>query len=187
MPEDITALLREARTGDREALDRLFPLLYDELRGVAHRRLAAERSDHTLNTTGLVHEAYIKLVDQTRVRWKDRAHFFAMAARGMRWILVDYARRHASAKRGGGLRRVPLDAADLSAQDRADTLLELNEALERLSGLDERLGKVVECRFFGGLTEEETAAALGVTSRTVRRDWLKARGLLYAWLAQQDG
>lgn len=182
MPDDITAILLEARAGDRDALDHLFPLVYDELRGVARRRLAAERADHTLDTTALVHEAYVKLVDQTRVEWQDRSHFFAVAAQAMRRILLDHARRHATAKRGGGRRRVPLDGADLSLHERADTLIELDDALDRLSERDPRLGRVVECRFFGGLTEEETAAALGVTPRTVRRDWVKARALLLGWL-----
>lgn len=186
MPGDITAILLEVRAGDRGALDRLFPLVYDELRAVAGRRLGAERTDHTLNTTALVHETYIKLVDQTRAVWRDRVHFFAVAASAMRCILVDHARRHATAKRGSGRRRVPLDAASLSLYERAETLIELDDALDRLSRLDRRLGQVVECRFFGGLTEEETAAALDVTSRTVRRDWVKARGLLYAWLAPEE-
>lgn len=182
LPEDITSILLEATAGDRSALDRLFPLVYAQLRAIAHNRLAAERADHTLNTTALVHETYVKLVDQKRVRWRDRAHFFAVAARAMRRILLDHARRHATARRGGGRRRVPLDPATLTLRERADTLIEVDAALERLTTLDPRLGDVVEYRFFGGLTEEEIAEALGVTSRTVRRDWVKARGLLYAWL-----
>lgn len=186
MPEDITSILLDATAGDRSALDRLFPLVYEQLRAVAHNRLAAERADHTLNTTALVHETYVKLVDQTRVRWQDRSHFFAVAARAMRRILVDHARRHATARRGGSLQRVPLDVANLSLRERADTLLEVDAALERLTKLDPRLGEVVEYRFFGGLTEDEIAEALGVTSRTVRRDWVKARGLLYAWLVPGD-
>lgn len=174
---DITGLLLAWRAGDRSALDRLFPLVYDELRRIAHRQLGRERSDHTLGTTALVHEGYLRLVDQTRARWEDRAHFFAVAARAMRRILVDYARRHRAAKRGGA--RVSLDDATLLADERADTLVALDEALTRLTDVDERLGRVVECRFFGGLTEEETAEALGVTARTVRRDWVKAKGWLY--------
>ncbi len=185
MAGDITALLLAAREGDPEVLDRLFPLVYDELRAVAHNRLAAERDGHTLNTTALVHETYVKLVDQTRVQWRDRAHFFAVAARAMRRILVDHARRHATDKRGGGLRRVPLEVAELTVTERAEVLIEIDDAVERLGKLDDRLGQVVECRFFGGLTEEETAAALGVTARTVRRDWRKARGLLYSWLVPE--
>lgn len=185
MPDDITSILLEATAGDRAALDRLFPLVYEQLRAVAHSRLAAERPDHTLNTTALVHETYVKLVDQTRVRWRDRAHFFAVAARAMRRILLDHARRHAAGKRGGGRRRVSLDTANLTLRERADTLIEVDAALERLTTLDPRLGEVVEYRFFGGLTEDEIAEALGVTSRTVRRDWAKARGLLYDWLVPE--
>lgn len=177
---DITELLLAWRGGDRGAFDRLFPLVYDELRRIAHRQLGRERSDHTLDTTALVHEAYLKLVDQTRAKFEDRAHFFAVAARAMRRILVDYARRHRALKRGGTQARVSLDDAMLIADERADTLLALDEALTRLAELDERMTRVVECRFFGGLTEEETAAALAITARTVRRDWLKAKG----WLAQ---
>ncbi|MGH2406027.1 MAG: sigma-70 family RNA polymerase sigma factor [bacterium] len=175
---DITGLLLAWRAGDRTAVDRLFPLVYDELRRIAHRQLGRERADHTLGTTALVHEAYLKLVDQTRAKWADRAHFFAVAARAMRRILVDYARRHRALKRGGERARISLEDAALVAEERADTLLALDEALTRLAELDERLSRVVECRFFGGLTEEETAEALGITTRTVRRDWLKAKGWL---------
>jgi RNA polymerase sigma factor (TIGR02999 family) len=165
-------------SGPRE-VDELLPLVYDELRRIAHRQLRAERPDHTLSTTALVHEAYVKLVDQTRARWTDRAHFFAVASRAMRRILVDYARQGQAAKRGGGVRPVTLDDAASMTEDRADTLVAIDEALTRLAGLDERLSRVVECRFFGGLTEEETAMALRVTARTVRRDWVKAKGWLY--------
>ena len=127
----------------------------------------------------MVHEAYLRLVDQTRVQWTDRKHFFGIASLAMRRILVDYARRHGAAMRGGNRRPVTLDEAAMSVDDRADTLVALDEALDRLRELDERLVRVVECRFFGGLTEEETAEALGVTARTVRRDWVKAKGWLY--------
>jgi RNA polymerase sigma factor (TIGR02999 family) len=180
---DITGLLLAWRAGDRDALDRLFPLVYEELRRIAQRQLGRERPEHTLGTTALVHEAYIRLVDQTRAQWEDRAQFFAVAARAMRRILVDYARQHRALKRGGQLERVSLDdpaLADpaLAAHERADTLIALDDALTRLAELDERLSRVVECRFFGGLTEEETAAALAVTSRTVRSDWVKAKGWL---------
>ncbi|MBW3552430.1 MAG: sigma-70 family RNA polymerase sigma factor [Gemmatimonadetes bacterium] len=176
---DITGLLLAWRAGDGEALDRLFPLVYHELRRIAHRQLGRERAGHTLGTTALVHETYLKLIDQTRVQWADRAHFFAVAARAMRRILIDYARRHRAAKRGGAAARVELDDATFLADERAHTLIAVDQALTRLSGLDERLVRVVECRFFGGLTEEETAEALGVTPRTVRRDWVKAKGWLY--------
>ncbi|MDQ3136846.1 MAG: sigma-70 family RNA polymerase sigma factor [Gemmatimonadota bacterium] len=176
---DITALLADWQRGDAGAVDRILPLVYDELRRIAHRQLRVERPGHTLSTTALVHEAYIKLVDQTRAQWADRGHFLAVAAGAMRRILVDYARRDQAAKRGGGQHPVTFDDALSLTEDRADTLVAVDEALTRLAALDERLSRVVECRFFGGLTEEETATALQVTARTVRRDWVKAKGWLY--------
>jgi RNA polymerase sigma factor (TIGR02999 family) len=175
----ITDLLLQASGGDAAAIDRLLPVVYDQLHRIAHRALQGERSGHTLGTTGVVHEAYLKLVDQTRVGWRDRAHFFAVAALAMRRILVDYARRHRRAKRGGGASIVTLDDGVVSLDERAENLVALDEALTRLSELNPRLSRVVECRFFGGLTEEEIAEALGVTTRTVKRDWAKARGWLY--------
>lgn len=178
----ITDLLKELGQGRREMVDRLFPLVYHELRRIASRALGPNRPDQTLGTTALVHEAYLKLVDQTHADWRDRVHFFAVAAMAMRQILVDHARQRAALKRGGARRRVSLDDASLSVEDQAEALLELDEALTKLARLDARLGRVVECRFFAGLTEEETAEALGVTARTVRRDWVKAKGLLYAEL-----
>lgn len=181
--DPVSALLRSARAGDRETVNRLVDLVYDELRRMAHIRLRGEPAGHTLNTTALAHEAYMKLVDQTQVEWRDRAHFLAVASMAMRRILVDHARKHRTQKRYGELKRVPLDAANLSVDERADTLLELDQALTRLAKIDERLSRVVECRFFGGMTEEETAEALGVTSRTVRADWARARGLLYLELS----
>ena len=178
---DITGLLLDWQGGDADAIDRLLPLVYDELRRIAHHQLRGERADHTLGTTALVHEAYVRLVDQTRVQWADRAHFFAIAARAMRRVLVDYARQHRAAKRGGSAEPVSLDEAVVAAETRAESLIALDDALGRLASLDDRLCRVVECRFFGGLTEEETASALHVTSRTVRRDWVKAKG----WLLQE--
>jgi RNA polymerase sigma factor (TIGR02999 family) len=182
----ITDLLLGLRDGGQHVRDRLFDIVYDELRGIAHNALQRERAEHTLGTTDLVHEAYLKLVDQTRVAWHDRSHFFAVAARAMRRILVDYARRHGAAKRGGEGRRVPLLDDALSVDERADLLIELDDALNRLETLSPRLARVVECRFFAGLSEEETAHALGVTDRTVRRDWVKARGWLYRELGPGD-
>ena len=179
--QSITDLLVQLRDGNPEAMDQLLPLVYAELRLMAHRQLNSERPGHTLGTTGLVHETYFKLVDQAQVEWKDRAHFLAVAARAMRRILVDYARRYRAVRRGGGLQRVPL-TEDATAAERGEVLEALDEALERLAQLNHRLSQVVECRFFGGLTEEETAAALGVTARTVERDWAKARGWLYVEL-----
>ena len=186
---DITMLLAAWQRGDARALDRLFPRVYGELRQIAHARLASERDDHTLGTTALVHEAFLKLVDQSRAQWESRAQFFAVAARAMRRILVDYARNHQALKRGGAAGTLRLDddsvAEDLLAEvarggdEEAATLLALDEALSRLAEVEERLCRVVECRFFAGYTEEETAEALGITARTVRRDWIKAKGWLY--------
>jgi RNA polymerase sigma factor (TIGR02999 family) len=193
-PQEITdalVALRDGAPGARDdALGRLVPLVYGELRRVAHRQLAAERADHTLSTTAVVHEAYLRLVDQTRASWEDRAQFFAIAARIMRRVLVDYARRRRALRRGGARRPISLedvaDAGAVAAPDRAEEVVALDEALERLALLDERLSRVVECRFFAGLTLEETAQALGVTRRTVARDWVKAKGWLYQEL-RADG
>ncbi len=184
-PDEITGLIIEARRGSHDALDRLLPLVYEELRRIAHRALLRERESHTVSTTALVHEAYLKLVDQDRASWNDRVHFLAIAATAMRRILVDYARRQKRLKRGGERRPVPLDDVMLVADQRADTLLALDEALTGLGALNERLSRVVECRFFAGLTTEETAAALQVTTRTVERDWQKARAWLYTQLRDQ--
>jgi RNA polymerase sigma factor (TIGR02999 family) len=177
---EITELLIELRDGRPDAMDRLFPLIYDQLRRIAHRHLQAEPREHTLGTTGLVHETYLKLIDQTRVQWRDRGHFFRVSSMAMRRILVDYARRYRALRRGGGFERVPFDQAEEAAlAERGERLLQLEEALSRLTVLDPRLAQVVECRYFGGLTEEETAEALELSPRTVQRDWAKARG----WLA----
>ncbi|HZI42094.1 MAG TPA: sigma-70 family RNA polymerase sigma factor [Gemmatimonadaceae bacterium] len=173
---DITGLLLEWRSGDRSAIDRLLPLVYAELRKIAQRQLGHERADHTLSTTALVHEAYLKLVDQTRAQWEDRKHFFAIAAQAMRRILVDYARQHRAAKRSAI--PVDLDAELLLMDERAGILVVLDDALTDLAEVDVRLARIVELRFFGGLTEEEIAESLGLTARTVRRDWVKAK----AWL-----
>ena len=183
---DVSGLLLAWRQGDGEAVERLFPLVYDELHRIAHRQLGRERSDHTLTTTALVHEAYLKLVDQSRAQWSERSQFFAIAARAMRRILVDYARQHLAEKRGGRRERVVLDGELRSLDQRADALLAVDEALERLHAVDERASQVVECRFFGGYSDAETAAALGITDRTVRRDWLRAKTWLYQAL-REDG
>lgn len=176
----ITQLLEAHAGGDREALNRLFPLVYDEMRRIAHGRLRSERSDHTLNTTALVHEAYLKLVGLERMNWQNRAHFFAIASQAMRNVLVSYAVRRKADKRGGGQQRVTLDEERLVAEHRLDDLLHLNQALEQLEALDERQARVVECRFFGGLSIDETAHALGISPATVSRDWTMAR----AWLTR---
>jgi RNA polymerase sigma factor (TIGR02999 family) len=179
---DITTQLRAWHAGDPSARESLFPLVYDELRRIAHRQLRRERPGHTLDTTALVHEAYLKLAGPTSQDWANRSHFFAVAATAMRRILVDYARRYRTEKRGAAPRRVSLTDTMLVAEERADTLLAVDEALLELARLDPRLSRVVECRFFAGLTEDETAEILGVTSRTVRRDWTKAKGWLHRTL-----
>lgn len=163
---------------DREALDRAIPLVYHELRTIAHRHLAAHGTGDTLNSTALVHEAYLKLGSETGAAWKDRAHFFALASMVMRQILIDRARARASLKRGGEQRRITLEEDSLAVDEQADSLLQLDDALGKLAQVAPRLVRVVECRFFGGMSEEEIGSVLGVTTRTVRRDWDKARLLL---------
>jgi len=193
--EEVAAALEVLRRDAPEGLDRLIPLVYAELRRIAHRQLASEPAGHTLSTTALVHEAYVRLADQTRTDWINPAQFFALAARAMRRILIDYARRHQAARRGGPHRQsISLDDAEagpdadaLSVATRGDELLALDEALERLAMVDPRAARVVECRFFGGLSEAETARALGVSTRTVARDWLIARGWLYRSLRSESG
>ena len=182
----ITICLRQWREGDAIAKDRLFELVYEQLRDIAHQALRRERDGHTLATTDLVHEAYIRLVDESKIEWQDSSHFFAVAARAMRRILVDYARRRGAVKRGSTPRRVPLMDEALTLDEQADTIVALDEALTRLHAIDERLGQVVEYRFFAGLTEEQTGELLSVTARTVRRDWVKARGWLYRELSSSE-
>jgi RNA polymerase sigma factor (TIGR02999 family) len=181
---EIAEALAALRRGAPEGLDGLMPVVYGELRRMAHRQLAAERSGHSLSTTALVHEAYLRLTAQREAAWVNRAHFFALAARVMRRVLTDHARRHRAQRRGGpGRRLVSLDEADeaglVLAAERAEELLALDEALDRLSELDPRLAQVVECRVYGGLSEAETGEALGVSQRTVERDWALAKGWLY--------
>ena len=171
--------LDRVSTSDRELLDELMPLVYDELRRMAHRQLRLERPGHTLSTTDLVHDAYVKLAEQTGVAREHGPRFFAIASTAMRRVLIEYARRYQAEKRGGGRQPISFDESAIAAADSSESLLALDDALTRLGALDERLAKVVECRYFGGLTEEETARALGVTARTVRRDWIKAKGWLH--------
>jgi RNA polymerase sigma factor (TIGR02999 family) len=171
-------LLGDLRSGGRGSFEHLVPLVYRELRAIAHRQLGARGRGGTLSTTELVHEAYLKLVDQTQAGWRDRAHFLALASVAMRHVLVDRARARGALKRGGGRRAVSFDESRIGQDGQPETLLQLDEALERLSAVEPRLARVVECRFFGGLTEEEIAEVLGVTVRTVQRDWAKARMLL---------
>lgn len=178
-----TEVLHELRSGRPGSLDRLLPLVYEELRQIAHRHLIGRGQDDTLVTTALVHEAYLKLVDQSQAQWKDRAHFFAVASLAMRHVIVDRARARASVKRGGKRRQVTLDEETIAVDDQAESLLEIDDALTRLAELSPRLARIVECRFYGGLSEEEIAEALGVTVRTVQREWAKARMLLRRVLA----
>jgi RNA polymerase sigma factor (TIGR02999 family) len=173
-----TDVLSELRHGTQASLDRLLPVVYQELKTIAHRHLARRGEPGTLQTTALVHEAYLKLVDQSRAGWNDRLHFLALASVAMRHVLVDRAKARAALKRGGDRRRIPLDADEIAVDDQPEALLQLEEALTSLGRVAPRLARVVECRFFGGLTEEEIATALGLTVRTVQRDWAKARVLL---------
>jgi len=180
--DDITQLLLDVRDGRQGARDLLLPRVYDELRLIARQRLAGAAA--TMSTTDLVHEAYLKLFDQTRLAVNDRRHFFAVASMAMRQVVVDHARRRATLRRGGGFRRLDLDAAELPITERAAEILSLHEALERLSHIEERLARVVELRFFGGLSVEETAEVIGMDPRTVKRDWRKARALLFQELSE---
>jgi RNA polymerase sigma factor (TIGR02999 family) len=180
-PQDVSRLLIAWSNGDEEAHEQLMPLVYEELRRLAHRHLGRERAGHTLQTTALVHEAYLRLVDQKEVRWQNRTHFFAVAAQMMRRILVDYARSRRFAKRGGGAQQVSLDEAMVVANERAADVVALDEALNALAEFDERKSRMVELRFFGGLSIEETAEVLKVSPGTVMRDWT----LTKAWLQRE--
>lgn len=183
---DVTRLLHAVRDGDTDAFDRLLPLVYDELRQLARHELRGERAGHTLDTTALAHEAYLKLVDQAQLDWHGRAHFFSIAARAMRQILVDYARKRQAQKRGGDRQRTTLTNEHLAWDVSWDELLDLDVALHRLDDVDERLRQVVEYRFFGGMTEDEVADVLDLSTRTIQRDWKKARAWLYKELYPQD-
>jgi RNA polymerase sigma factor (TIGR02999 family) len=183
--QEITDALSALRRGAPEAMDQLMPLVYRKLKRIAHRQLGAEAGGHTLSTTAVVHEAYMRLAGQANAQWVDRGQFFAIAARTMRRILIDYARQHQAVRRGGqGRSAVALDFLEhgdtsaISIPERADSLIALDEALDGLRRMDERLASVVECRFFAGLSEVETSEALGISQRTVARDWRMAR----AWL-----
>lgn len=184
--EAITQLLLDLRDTPQDLMERLFPLLYDELRRLAQLHLRKQRSQHTLNTTALIHEAYLRLIDQQRVDIQDRSHFLGVAARAMRFVVIDYARRRGAQKRGGGVPHKTLDDVDIAIDAQAADLLALDEALTRLAKLNERLSQVVEYRFFGGLSIEETAAAMDISERTVKRDWKKARLWLYREMQTDD-
>jgi len=179
-PGEITALLLRHRGGDQEAFDRLVTIVYERLRQIARRQLGRRRGA-TLDTVGLVHEAYMRLVGETGVAWQDRAHFFAIAARAMRRVVVDYARRRTAGKRGGGEPPLPFDEARMAADRQTGEVLAVDQALDALASFNERMARVVECRFFAGLSDAETAEALGVSLRTVERDWTRSR----AWLTKE--
>jgi RNA polymerase sigma factor (TIGR02999 family) len=183
-PEDtgaITRLLQAHHQGDRDAFDRLVPLVYERMRRIARAQMARNTPGHTLSPTGLVHEAYVQLAAETGVDWQDRSHFYAICARAMRRILVDYARMRQARKRGGATPHVTIDDDLVGAGTPAETVLAVDMALERLAAVNPRLAQIVECRSFGGMTEDETARALGTSLRTVQRDWNEAK----AWLRRE--
>ena len=182
-PHEITRLLEDWSNGNQAALDKLYPLVHDELRRMARRYMSRERKDHTLQTTALINEAYLRLVEQRHVHWQNRAHFFAISAQIMRRILIDHARRYNYAKRGAGAQKISLDETAVAARDRATELLSLDEALHRLAEIDPRRSRVVELRFFGGLDNDEIAAVLKISPNTVTRDWNLARAWLYQELS----
>jgi RNA polymerase sigma-70 factor, ECF subfamily len=180
-PDDITQMLIELTDGNHEVVDQILPRIYDELRRLAGSYLRRERSDHTLQPTALVHEAYMKLIDQRNVRWQNRAHFFGIAAQVMRRILMDHARKHLAEKRGGEAEKLPLeDEILVVSHGRSAELLALDEALERLGAMDPQKAKIVELRYFGGLSIEETAEVIGVSVPTINRQWRMAKAWLYS-------
>jgi RNA polymerase sigma factor (TIGR02999 family) len=187
--QDVTQLLVDWSNGDEASLDKLLPLVHDELRRLARRYMRRESPGHTLQTSALVNEAYLRLIDQKNVQWQNRAHFFGIAAQLMRRILIDHARSHTRAKRGGGAVKVSLDEAapvNKVTEARAAELLAVDEALERLTAMDARKGRIVELRFFGGLTEEETAEVIGISVPTVQREWRAAKAWLRRMLTDGD-
>src|SRR5213596_3924513 len=185
-PHRVTQLLQQWSHGDDRALSELTPLVYDELLRLAHHYMEGQRPDHTLQTTALVNEAYLRLADQTNPRWQNRAHFFAVAARAMRQILVSYARTQQAQKRGGGAFKVDLDEVALVSPEESREIVELHEALEQLSALDSRKAQIVELKYFGGLNYDEIAEVLKISRITVRRDWEFAKVWLYTELRSAD-
>lgn len=184
---DITELLHGVRLGESKAFQQLLPVVYDELRRIARRQMRRERADHTLHPTDLVNEVYLKLVDQAQADWQGRAHFFGIAARAMRQVLIDHARRRAADKRGGDWERTTLENQNVGLAVPTEELLALDAALDRLDDKDPRLRQIVEFRFFAGMTEEEVAEVLDLSVRTVQRDWAKARAWLYRELYRDGG
>src|SRR5258705_972312 len=185
-PQEVTNLLTRWSHGDDAVLAELTPLVYDELRRIAHHHMSGQRSDHTLQTTALVNEAYLRLADQTNPSWQSRAHFCAVAARAMRQILVSYARSQRSQKRGGGALKVELDEAAIVSPEQSKEIVDLHEALERLATLDSRKAQVVELKYFRGLNYDEMAEVLKISPVTVRRDWRFAKAWLYTQLQNAD-
>lgn len=186
--KEVSLLLQAWSDGDRNAVDKLLPLVYDELHRQAHRFLRRERQGHTLQTTALIHEAYLTLVDQNRVNWQNREHFFAISANLMRRILVNYANARLRKKRGGSLEKLELDDTILIATKKRDfDLLALDEALTRLAAMDKQQAEIVELRYFSGLTIEETASVMGISPATIKRDWKMTRAWLYRELSGRDG
>jgi RNA polymerase sigma factor (TIGR02999 family) len=181
----VTQKLIDAGRGDRAALDELIPIVYQELRRMADRYLRQERPDHSLQPTALVHEAYLRLIDQRQVTWQNRAHFFGVAARMMRRILVDYAKTKNRDKRGGGARKIPIDEIAHLIKEGSEDLVALDEAMKRLEEIDPRKSRVVELRYFGGLSVEETARALDISTKTVMRDWNMAKAWLYQEISRE--
>jgi RNA polymerase sigma-70 factor (ECF subfamily) len=183
-PQDVTRLLADWSKGDRSALDKLFPIVHAELRRIARRQMSQERAGHTLQATALVNEAYLKLAGQEGFEWRDRAHFFAFCAQVMRHILIDHARAHARDKRGGGAIQVSLNEAAIVVDEQAGDLVALDEALRSLEHLDPQKGRIVELRFFGGLSSEEAAEVLNISPRTVRREWRRSKAWLYRMFSE---
>ena len=181
---EVTQLLIDWSNGDHAALDKLIPVVDEELRRLAHRYMSRERADHTLQTTALVNEAFVRLVNRKNVQWQNRAHFFGIAAQLMRTILVDHARSHASAKRGGGAYKLELDEALVVSKQKASEVIALDEALKQLALIDSQQSRIVELRFFGGLTVEETAEVLHLSPATIKREWSTAKAWLYRELAK---
>lgn len=184
MPQEVTQLLADWGKGDRSALDKLLPLVHSELRRIAQRQMNQERAGHTLQATALVNEAYLKLVGQQEFEWHNRAHFFAVCAQVMRHILIDHARAHARDKRGGGAIQISLNDVAVIAEEQASYFVALDEALRLLENLDPQKGRIVELRYFGGLSIEETADVLNISPRTVRREWQRSKAWLYRMITE---
>lgn len=183
-PQEVTQLLADWGRGDKSAFDKLFPLVHEELRRIAQRQMSHERPGHTLQATALVNEAYLKLAGNEGFEWRDRAHFYAVCAQVMRHVLIDHARAHARDKRGGGALQVSLNDAIALGEQRAEELVALDEALRSLEHLDPQKGRIVEMRYFGGLSIEETAEVLDISPRTVRREWRRSKAWLYRMISE---